>query len=270
MLGNMPIMDIVFPLLTGLIAGGLGALLGLGGGVVVVPTLEILGPKFMSHCVPLQNIIAASQIGVLSVAVASSAGYLRQGGLVRIKTAYSLSPFTVLGGVVGSLLLIVLAPKIVASVFVVLLVYTGFEMLRGMNRLESERGTPSIWARPAVAFGGIMSGLLGVGGGTVQVPVLNLLVGLPFRTAIATSTFMMGLTAIANALVQGASGKLEPTLAGPIALGILIGARVMSHYAKRVPVKTLKSLFALLVFYSAFDLLNKYWHLFGAAPKGGC
>ena len=81
---------------------------------------------------------------------------------------------------------------------------------------------------------------------------------------------MMGLTAIANALVQGASGKLEPTLAGPIALGILIGARVMSNYAKRVPVKTLKSLFALLVFYSAFDLLNKYWHLFGVAPKGGC
>ena len=113
----MNIIDIVFPLLTGLLAGGLGALLGLGGGVVVVPTLEILGSRFMTHPYTLAQIIAASQVGVLSVAVASSAGYLRQGGLIRLKEAYLFSPYTVLGGIVGSLLLLSLDAKVTATVF---------------------------------------------------------------------------------------------------------------------------------------------------------
>jgi uncharacterized protein len=239
----------------------LGALLGLGGGVVVVPTLEILGSRFMTQPYDLTQIIAASQVGVLSVSVASSAGYLRQGGFVRLREAYRLSPFTVLGGIVGSLLLLVLDAKVVATVFVVLLVYTGFEMVRGINRLEVERATPSPLTKPALGFGGIMSGLLGIGGGTIQVPVLNLLMGVPFRVAIATSTFMMGFTAIANTSIQLASGNLEPALAGPVALGILIGARVTSGLARRVPVRALKLVFSLLVFYSAYDLLRKYWGL---------
>ena len=71
----------------------------------------------------------------------------------------------------------------------------------------------------------------------------------------------MGFTAIGNAGIQIASGKLEPALAGPVALGILIGARLMSTIAKRIPVRALKILFALLVFYSAYDLLRKYWGL---------
>lgn len=257
----MSVIDIVLPLLTGLLAGGLGALLGLGGGVVVVPTLEILGARFMTTPYTLPQIIAASQVGVLSVAVASSAGYLRQGGFVRLKEAYQLSPYTVVGGIVGSLLLLVLDARVTATIFAVLLVYTGVELVRGINRVERERAQPSPLAKPALAFGGVMSGLLGIGGGTVQVPVLNLLVGMPFRAAIATSTFMMGFTAIANASIQIASGKLEPALAGPIALGILVGARVMSGLARRVPVRALKILFSLLVFYSAYDLLHKYWGL---------
>ena len=257
----MNIIDIVFPLLTGLLAGGLGALLGLGGGVVVVPTLEILGSRFMTHPYTLAQIIAASQVGVLSVAVASSAGYLRQGGLIRLREAYSFSPYTVLGGIVGSLLLLSLDAKVTATVFALLLLYTGFELVRGINRADLERPGNSMWVKPALGFGGVMSGLLGIGGGTIQVPVLNLLQGMPFRAAIATSTFMMGFTAIGNAGIQIASGKLEPALAGPVALGILVGARVMSVFAKRVPVRVLKLIFSGLVFYSAYDLLHKYWGL---------
>ena len=259
MLQGVTLTAILFPLFTGLIAGVLGAMLGLGGGVVVVPTLEILGPRFMGLDVPIQNIIAASQVGVLSVAVASSAGYLRQGGLVRFRTAYLFAPWTVLGGLVGSLLGLVLPPRYVALVFSALLVYTGVEMIRGLNRIEVERAEPSRLATPAMGFAGVMSGLLGIGGGTVQVPVLNLLVGLPFRTAIATSTFMMGLTAIGNTLIYASSGRLDPVLAGSVACGILIGARVASGLASRVPVRALKLLFAVLVLYSAFDLVRKYW-----------
>jgi uncharacterized protein len=249
---------IVFPFLTGLFAGILGAMLGLGGGVIVVPTLSILGPRFGLDF-GLQTIVAASQVGVLAVAVASSAGNLRQTGLIRLKTAYQLAPFTVFGGVTGSLLGLVLEAKAVASVFAVLLVYTGTEMLRSSRRKDLEAGEPSNWTPPAVGFGGVMSGLLGVGGGTVQVPVLNMLHGLPFRTAVASSTFMMGLTAIANTVIYTAGGKLDPSIAGPVALGMLIGARAGAILAKHVPVNTLKIMFSVLVFYSAYDLLHKYW-----------
>jgi uncharacterized protein len=252
-------LDLVFPLLTGLAAGGLGAMLGLGGGVVVVPTMELLGNRLMSEPHTLQQIIAASQLGVLSVAVASSAGYLAKGGFVRFQTAYALAPLTVFGGIVGSLLLLVLEPKLIATVFVVLLCYTAFELIRGLNKADIERSQVSKLAKPALVFGGVMSGLLGIGGGTIQVPVLNLLFGLPFRVAVATSTFMMGFTAIGNASIQIVAGKLEPSLAGAIALGILLGARLGSQLATRVPVRTLKLMFSALVLYSAFDLLRKYW-----------
>ena len=252
-------LDVVFPLLTGLLAGGLGAMLGLGGGVVVVPTLELFGGYFLSSPHTLQQIIAASQLGVLSVAVASSAGYLTKGGFVRFRVAYALAPLTVFGGILGSLLLLVLEPKLIATIFALLLCYTAFELIRGLNKADTERSEPSKLAKPTLVFGGIMSGLLGIGGGTIQVPVLNLLVGLPFRAAVATSTFMMGFTAIANASIQIASGKLQPELAGAIALGILIGARISSSWATRVPVRTLKLMFSLLVLYSAFDLFRKYW-----------
>jgi uncharacterized protein len=251
-------LTIIFPLVTGLFAGVLGAMLGLGGGVIVVPALTILGPRF-GVGFSLQTIIAASQVGVLAVAVASSAGNLRQAGLIRLHDAYRLAPFTVFGGVTGSLLGLVLEAKAVATVFSILLVYTGTEMLRSSRRKDLEVGRAPRWTPPAVGFGGVMSGLLGVGGGTVQVPVLNMLFGMPFRTAVATSTFMMGLTAIANALIYTAGGKLDPVIAGPVALGILIGARVGAILAKRVPVNTLKIMFSVLVFYSAYDLLHKYW-----------
>jgi uncharacterized protein len=264
--GVVGFFTVLFPLFVGIVAGLLGAMLGLGGGVVVVPSLELLAPLLIGQQWPLQTIIAASQLGVLAVAVASSASYLgrkqsdgdTQQDLVRIQLAFSLSPYTVWGGIIGAVLGLVLPVKVIALVFAALLVYTGIELLRSLQRQEREQARPSGWMRPAVFFGGVMSGLLGIGGGTVQVPVLNLLAGLPFRTAVATSTFMMGLTALTNVIVYSASGRFEVTLAAAVALGILIGARLGASLANRVPVKVLRALFALLVFYSAFNLVAKY------------
>jgi uncharacterized protein len=258
--------SVLFPLLVGVVAGLLGAMLGLGGGVVVVPSLELLAPLLIDQQWPLPTIIAASQLGVLAVAVASSASYLGrkqtdgdvEQPLVRMGLAFSLAPFTVWGGIIGALLGLVLPVRVIALVFAALLVYTGIELVRGMQKPETERATPSVWARPAVFFGGVMSGLLGIGGGTVQVPVLNILSGLPFRTAVATSTFMMGLTALTNVIIYTASGRFEVTLAAAVALGILIGARLGASLANRVPVRILRGLFAILVFYSAFNLVTKY------------
>lgn len=244
--------------LAGLAAGVLGAILGLGGGVVVVPALGFLASQF-GVALSLQQAIAISQIGVLSVGLASTVGYLKQ-GLIQVRLGYLLAPFTVLGGIAGSYLGRVLPEHYVALVFAVLLLYSSYALIFGApihQNTETDRPKPGLQA--AMGLAGIMSGLLGIGGGTIQVPVLNILAGLPIRVAIATSTFVMGLTAVGNALVYQAGGLLNTHYAVIVALGILIGARLGTHLQKRISTVLLKRFFAVLLIYTAASLLWKYW-----------
>ncbi|PTA68249.1 sulfite exporter TauE/SafE family protein [Deinococcus arcticus] len=240
----------------GLLAGVLGAILGLGGGVVVVPALEFVLPLFGQE-ISIAQAVAISQIGVLAVGLSGAASYLQQ-GLVRARTGYLLSPYTIVGGALGSFLGLVLPAQAVATVFAALLLYSAYTLLRGLRRVDAER-PPSRLVPPAMTFAGIMSGLLGIGGGTVQVPVLNLLAGVPIRQAIATSTFIMGLTAVGNALVYHAGGLLDLRLAAGVALGVLIGARAGASLQSRIPAARLKLLFSLLLIFTAGQLLWKYW-----------
>ncbi|WP_188974152.1 sulfite exporter TauE/SafE family protein [Deinococcus aerolatus] len=240
----------------GLLAGVLGAILGLGGGVVVVPALEFLLPR-LGQEITIGQAVAISQFSVLAVGLSGAAAYLGQ-GLVRARTGYLLSPYTIVGGTVGSLLGLVLPAQAVATVFAVLLLYSAYNLLRGLKRIEVER-EPSRLVPPAMTFAGVMSGLLGIGGGTVQVPVMNLLGGLPIRQAIATSTFIMGLTAVANALIYQAGGLLDARLACAVALGVLVGARAGAGLQRRIPDRQLKVFFSALLVLTATQLLWKYW-----------
>lgn len=240
----------------GVIAGVLGAILGLGGGVVVVPALEFVLPRF-GHPIGITQAIAVSQIGVLAVGLSGAAAYLQQ-GLVRARTGYLLSPYTIVGGAIGSFLGLVLPARTVATVFSLLLLYSAYNLLKGMRRVETAR-EPSPLVPPAMTFAGVMSGLLGIGGGTVQVPVLNLMQGMPIRQAIATSTFIMGLTAVGNALVYQAGGLLDFRLAAGVAFGVLIGAKLGAGLQSRIPAARLKLFFSLLLIYTAASLLWKYW-----------
>lgn len=240
----------------GLLAGVLGAILGLGGGVVVVPALEFILPQ-LGHPITISQAVAISQFSVLAVGLSGAAAYLQQ-GLVRARTGYLLSPYTIVGGTIGSVLGLVLPARAVATVFAVLLLYSAYSLVRGLKRVEVER-EPSPLVPPAMTFAGVMSGLLGIGGGTVQVPVMNLLGGLPIRQAIATSTFIMGLTAVANALIYQAGGLLDARLACGVALGVLVGARAGAGLQKRIPDRELKVFFSVLLVFTAAQLLYKYW-----------
>lgn len=253
LLGNMLTLTVV---LVGLLAGVLGAVLGLGGGVVVVPALEWLLPQ-LGHSMTLTQAVAVSQIGVLAVGLSGAASYLQQ-GLVRARTGYLLAPYTILGAVLGSYLGLWLPARVVATIFAALLLYSAYNLLRGLKREETER-QPSGWVAPAMSFAGVMSGLLGVGGGTVQVPVLNLMAGLPIRQAIATSTFIMGLTAVAGALVYQASGLLDTRIAGAVAFGVLLGAKLGAGLQSKIPAAQLKILFSGLLLLTAGQLLWKSW-----------
>jgi uncharacterized protein len=240
----------------GLLAGVLGAILGIGGGVLVVPALASLLPLWGRN-ISITQAIAVSQIGVLAVGLSATASYFQQ-GLVRVRLGYLLLPYMILGGALGSVLGLSLPGRFVATVFAVLLFYSAFTLLNGLSRTEKEHSSSPLVA-PAMLFAGIMSGLLGIGGGTVQVPVLNLLAGVPIRQAIATSTFIMGLTAVSNTLVYQAAGVLDAQLAAALAFGILIGGRLGALLQKRIATKQLKLLFSALLIFTATQLLISHW-----------
>lgn len=243
-------------LLIGLLAGVLGAILGLGGGVVVVPALSLVA-NALGQPLPIAAAIAVSQVGVLAVGLSGAAGYLQR-GLVQARTGYLYAPLTIGGGVLGSLLGLVLPARTVATVFAALLLYSAYRLLRA-GRRAVQGGTPSRWTAPGMGFAGVMSGLLGIGGGSVQVPVMNLLGGLPLREAIATSTFIMGLTAVANTLIYQAGGVLDPALACAVGLGVLVGARAGSRLQEHISTEQLKVIFAGLLLLTAGQLLWDYW-----------
>lgn len=243
---------------TGVFAGILGAILGLGGGAVVVPALEFFMAQ-IGHSFTLTEAVAVSQVGVLAVGLSGAAAYLRR-GLVHWRFGYLLMPYTIFGGLLGSILGLILPTRVVMGIFAVLLLYSAYHLLYPVVKVSSVQGQGSAWTRPAMLFSGVMSGLLGIGGGTVQVPVLHLLSGIPLREAVATSTFLMGLTAVVNIAVYQMAGVLRADLAVAVAVGVLVGAQVGAALQHKMSVSQLKGLFVVLLLFVSVRLI---WKSFG-------
>jgi uncharacterized membrane protein YfcA len=109
-------------------------------------------------------------------------------------------------------------------------------------------------AAGASVFSGVMSALLGVGGGIINVPTMNLLMRVPLRVATATSNLMVGVTAIASAIIYLARGEIDPWIAGPLSLGVFVGAVIGSRNAHRVDVRILRWLFVVVLGYTALQM----------------
>lgn len=234
-------------------AGGFGALVGIGGGLIIVPVLTVLLD------VPIKTAIAASLIGVIATSMSASAHYL-DSGIADRRLGLLLLLATAAGGITGGLLGSLIDGRVLALLFGTLLVFVAIQMLRQRTapaadppRDDPEGGglvssyiEPSdgsqvsyrarrLQAGAAVSFAaGNVSGLLGVGGGVINVPTMNLAMGVPIRVATTTSTFMLGPTAAASALLYFTAGVLDPLLAGPVALGVFIGARIGARMSSRV------------------------------------
>ncbi len=258
-----------------LLAGLLGSLLGLGGGIVIIPVLT-LGFGY-----PMQTAIGASLMAVIASSTGSASYYVEE-GLSNIRLGMVLEIATTFGSVIGALIAVYTDQYILAAAFGILLLYSASHMIR---RPEStcvykpgpcgpldlscsytekndgksvEYGVQKLGRGMLASLGaGGMSGLLGVGGGTIQVPVMNLWMGVPMRAACATSNFMIGVTALAGAVVYYQFGLVQPLLAGIVAVGAFFGAAVGSRVAHRINGEQLKRLFAvLMVFVAALMFLK--------------
>lgn len=259
----------------GAAAGGLGALVGIGGGVLLVPGLVIaLG-------VPMHDAVAASLVCVVATSTATGSVYVGA-GLANMRLGMTLEIATTLGGVSGGLVALLVAPSLLAALFALVLAVTALLLLRGgpaheaeskaaTDHEESLRGweergriagayhdvrtgrvvpyeAQRIGLGSAVAFvAGAMSGMLGVGGGFLKVPAMTLGMRVPLRVAAATSNFMIGVTALASLSVYLLRGQVRPLLAAPLVVGVVAGSLGGAWLARRVSVRALQLVLAVVL-----------------------
>lgn len=254
-------------------AGAFGALVGVGGGLIIVPLLTVgLG-------VDVHSAIAVSLLGVIAVSTTASASYLRS-GLADRRLGLSLLVATAAGGIAGGYAAGLLDARILSGIFGVVLVAVAVQMIRSRSgqvaevidepgRLEFDWSYVEPMTGREVAYrarnvapatlvsvlAGALSGLLGIGGGVVNVPTMNVLMGIPIRVATTTSTYMLGATATASAVLYYSRGDIDPLLAAPVVVGVFLGARVGARLAHRLPHNVLTLTFVVVAAFFAVQML---------------
>ena len=293
----------------GAAAGMFGSLLGLGGGLLLVPLLTL------AFGVPLREAVAISLVAVIVTSTAGAGVYLRR-HVANLRLGMALELFTAVGALAGGLIAFVLDEQTLAGLFAVVLTWVAISMIRqgrrttaaastagaaearatddeepadpdaGIREMVAPAPTSSAAAEAAPApaapatftdslagdgyrvhrlgFGmaasvgaGLVSALLGVGGGIIKVPVMNVAMGVPLKVATATSNMMIGITATSSAVIYLLRGEIDPYLAGPTALGVFVGASIGSRVAGRIDVRILRWLFVLVVLYTAFQMARR-------------
>jgi uncharacterized protein len=258
------LVSIIF--VVGAAAGSLGALLGLGGGVFLVPFLNlVLGfPFSIAAAISLTTVIATS-----SSVSAGRAG--KQ--LINMKLGMLLEVATAAGSLLGGVTAQLIAQSLLQKLFGLVAVIVALIMLSRLRRrnvildpaadpgvlggryYEAESGCVVTYrvkrlplAVVASFVAGNVSSLLGIGGGIIKVPVLNAWCGIPLRAAAATSAFMIGVTATAGAIIYYGHGQLEPALAAAAVLGVQLGSWGGLRFGAAASAKWLKVMMAVLLF----------------------
>ena len=250
------------------VAGVMGALLGLGGGIIVVPALTLL------FDVPIHLAIGASIVGVIATSSGAASRYVRH-GLTHMRLAMVLELATVSGALAGATLAGAASPQVLYLLFTLLLVVAGVSMLHvetpdsaeirppdrlsGWLRLGGSYLDPRLQAAVpyhAVQVGGglavslvawVVGCLLWVCGCFLKVPAMQRLMRLPLKVSTATSSFMIGVTAATSAAVFFARGDVRPELAAPVAVGVLAGAMVGARLLSLLPTRAVRWTFLVVM-----------------------
>ena len=237
--------------LAGIATGTIGAMLGLGGGVFLVPFLVLV------FGLPMHQAIATSLVAVIATSSAAAAMNVER-RTVNLRLGMLLETATVFGAILGGLTANYLSGEVLKKIFsVLLLVVSGFMIQRvrsrggeghvnrdgvfpGTYRDDATGETVEYAAKriPVILFvsliAGNVSGLLGVGGGIFKVPAMHLISGIPMKAATATSNFMIGVTAAASAFIYFSHGHLNPVIAASTALGVLCGSLIGVQINRRL------------------------------------
>jgi uncharacterized membrane protein YfcA len=272
----MNVLEFTFLVWAGSLAAGfLGALTGLGGGVVLVPLLTIV------FHVDLRYAIGASLVSVIATSSGSAAAYVKE-GFSNIRIGMFLEIATTTGALLGAYLTAKISPSAIAIIFGLMLMYSAYVSRRTRPRSAIEQSPDplatklkmngdfpdtsgmrhyNVYRVPAgfgVMFGaGALSGLLGIGSGALKVVAMDQAMKIPFKVSTTTSNFMIGVTAAASAGVYLSRGYIDPALSMPVMLGVLIGSLLGTRVLVKTQTKLLRLVFSGVIVLLGLEMLWK-------------
>lgn len=262
----------------GIIAGIAGAILGLGGGIIVTPILTLM------FGLDIKYAIGASIIVVIATSSGSTIAYLKD-EVLNLRVAMFLEIATTVGAIAGALLTGILSPKYLYVLFGLLLVFSAYNMVKKLlnknsktsqikndqlatklklngsyydksSKKQLDYNVQNVPGGFIVMFGaGLASGLLGIGSGAFKVIAMDTFMKMPLKPSSATSNLMMGVTAAASATVYFFNGSILPYIAVPLALGILLGSVIGSRIMQILPAKWIRAIFVPVLFYIGINML---------------
>ena len=270
-------------MLIAVLAGFLGSLVGLGGGIIITPALTILFGFDIKYA------IGASIVAVIATSSGSAIAFVKD-HVSNMRVGMLLEVFTTAGGVVGALMAGGFSSKLLYIFFSLILLNSFYGMLKKtglITKLKKEEekvendkyadkyklnstyydkatgetvkyNVTNVPQGSLVMFGaGFASGLLGIGSGAFKVVALDTYMKLPIKVSTATSNFMMGVTATASALIYFFNGTINPVVAAPIAIGTLIGSRTGAKVMQRLDAKYIRYIFLPILLFTIINMLLK-------------
>jgi uncharacterized membrane protein YfcA len=255
------------------LAGLVGSLTGLGGGVIIIPLLTLaLG-------VDIHYAIGASIVSVIATSSGSAAAYVKE-GITNIRIGMFLEIATTISAVLGAVITIYINPSYIAIIFGCILLFSAVMMVKKKVDHSDDKSSGMLanffklnGSYPAAGgtvqyevhnvaggfimmfFAGIISGLLGIGSGALKVLAMDNIMRLPFKVSTTTSNFMMGVTAAASAIVYLHRGQIDPGIAMPVTLGVLLGATTGAKLLIGMNTDKLKVIFAAVVTFLAIQMI---------------
>lgn len=267
-------------LLMGLFAGCLGAILGIGGGMIITPILTIMMGLDIKYA------IGASIISVIATSSGSTIAYLKD-DMLNLRVAMFLEIATTVGAIMGALLVGLFSSSFLYVLFGFFLLYSTYNMVRKLMDKKGENvyvghdpivdklklsntyydkseqkqvdysmknvpgGFIMMWAA------GLASGLLGIGSGAFKVIAMDTIMKMPLKPSSATSNLMMGVTAAASATVYFFNGSIRPDIAGPLAIGVLVGATIGARIMQVLKPKIIRMIFIPIILYMGVQMVLK-------------
>jgi uncharacterized membrane protein YfcA/uncharacterized membrane protein len=276
MLPHVSLSTFLWIFIGSVLAGMLGSLVGLGGGVLIVPLLTL------AFGLPIPLAIGASIISVIATSSGAAAAYVRD-HLTNVRVGMFLELGTTIGAISGAFLASLLAPNLLSVIFGVVLFISaaplvfkmGEELPVGvkedrwakwlhlsssypdhrLGRDVSYQVTRTPFGLAMMYIAGLISGLLGIGSGAFKVLALDTLMRLPLKVSTTTSNLMIGVTAAASAGIYFSRGDILPLIAAPVALGVLIGALVGARLLVHLSNKTLRLIFLPVIALTALEMI---------------
>ena len=268
--------ELILLILVAIIAGLIGSVFGVGGGIILVPLLVFI------FNIPIRVAAGISIVSIIATSLMGSSVYLKN-EITNVKIGAILQAAMSTGSIIGALISVYTSEEIISLAFSFMLFYASYMMIRSAQSSDKELNTSEGIASKLKLdgtfldksegrivnygvknlvqgffisiLGGMIAGMLGVGGGLINVPVISMLMGAPIQVAIATSNFIIGITAVSGSIVYFIRGLVNPLIVAPVVIGIVMGAFIGANYMPKIRNITLKRLFSLYLIYTAVRLI---------------